>query len=468
MDFAGKRVTVVGLGTSGVALARFLVHRGAVVTATDSAPASALPPAVSGLTGEGVHLELGEHRRESFESAEMVVISPGVPHTIAPLVRCRALGIPVLGEIELAARFVREPIVAITGTNGKTTTTTLLGEMLRRSGIDVFVGGNIGDPLIGYVDRGQPAKVVVIEISSFQLDTIERFRADVAVLLNIAEDHLDRYPDFAAYVGSKGRIFENQRAGDVAVLNMSDPAVAGLAHGVRARKWVVERAAAGPSQPVESRATVEALGIAVKTAATSTESGLKGTAAELFIPREEIRLFGRHNLENAAAATLAALSAGASANAVRQTLLDFGGLPHRLEYVATIDGVRYFDDSKATNVDAVVRALECFDEPVVLLLGGRNKGSDFRPLAVPLKRRVKHVVLFGEAREEIAAALAGTVAVTATESMAQAVAAARSVAATGDTVLLSPACASFDMYANYARRGEDFRRRVEALKKTAD
>ncbi|MGD9185297.1 MAG: UDP-N-acetylmuramoyl-L-alanine--D-glutamate ligase, partial [Desulfobacterales bacterium] len=256
MQLAGKKILVMGLGATGVATAIFLVKRGAVVTATDSAPEAELRPEALALREKGVRLELGGNRPQSFENTDLVVISPGVPHGAAPLDRSRELGIPVLGEVELAARFIEQPIVAITGTNGKTTTTTLVGEMLRRSGIDVFVGGNIGMPLISFVDSGQKAGVVVAEISSFQLDTIDRFRPKVAVLLNIAEDHLDRYPDVDAYVRSKGRIFENQGSADFAVLNGADSRVAELSKNVFSRKLFFARAGFTGQQPEAEGAVV--------------------------------------------------------------------------------------------------------------------------------------------------------------------------------------------------------------------
>ncbi|MGD9351738.1 MAG: UDP-N-acetylmuramoyl-L-alanine--D-glutamate ligase [Desulfobacterales bacterium] len=461
MQLAGKKILVMGLGATGVATAIFLVKRGAVVTATDSAPEAELRPEALALREKGVRLELGGNRPQSFENTDLVVISPGVPHGAAPLDRSRELGIPVLGEVELAARFIEQPIVAITGTNGKTTTTTLVGEMLRRSGIDVFVGGNIGMPLISFVDSGQKAGVVVAEISSFQLDTIDRFRPKVAVLLNIAEDHLDRYPDVDAYVRSKGRIFENQGSADFAVLNGADSRVAELSKNVFSRKLFFARAGFTGQQPEAEGAVVTDEAIVFHTRLLKSER--HPGAIEAAVPCSAIKLFGRHNIENAAAAALAALAAGGRMAAVKDTLQHFGGLPHRLEFVAAIAGVRYYDDSKATNIDAVLRAIECFSAPIVLLLGGRNKRGDFRLLKESLRRRVKQVVLFGEAGDEIAAALDGAATAIRAGSMAEAVASASRIASTGDVVLLSPGCASFDMYENYARRGEDFRRNVEKL-----
>lgn len=472
MDLTNRKIVVVGLGSSGVATARFLIHRGAKVTATDMAAEADMSPAAMSLRERGVHLELGGHKHETIENADLVVTSPGVPQTAGPLSHARAHGIPVVGELELAARFVHEPIVAITGTNGKTTTTTLIGDMLRRSGINVFVGGNIGTPLISYIDGKERAQIVVVEVSSFQLDTIDRFHAKVAVLLNIAEDHLDRYSNMDAYAQSKARIFENQRADDVAIVNGSDKRIETLTKGIASRKLSFTRQSTGRREAAVEGAVITDKAVlidpqALRRALSTTVSESPVADDDAAIPFTAIKLMGRHNHENAAAAALAALSAGGRMPGIRAALANFAGLPHRLELVAAFGGVRFFDDSKATNVDAVVRALESFNEPIVLLLGGRNKGGDFTFLADGVRRRVKHLILFGEARKVINDALGGIVSVAYARSMMDAVAKASEISSPGDVVLLSPGCASFDMYENYARRGDDFRRCVERLKEAA-
>jgi UDP-N-acetylmuramoylalanine--D-glutamate ligase len=333
--------------------------------------------------------------------------------------------------------------------------------------MDVFVGGNIGTPLISYVDSDQKAGVVVVEISSFQLDTIEQFRPKVAVLLNIAEDHLDRYPNLDAYIRSKGRIFENQGSGDYAVFNGADSRVAELSKNVASQKLFFGRAGIVSPQAGAEGAVItdEAIVFHTRLGQPKRHSDIAETkdGAGAVVPCSTIKLFGRHNIENAAAAALATLAAGGRLSAVRDTLQQFGGLPHRLEFVAAIAGVRYYDDSKATNVDAVLRAIESFSAPIVLLLGGRNKGGDFRLLKKNLRRRVKQVVLFGEAGDEIAAAIDDAVTASRAGSMAEVVATASRIASAGDVVLLSPGCSSFDMYTSYARRGEDFHRNVEKL-----
>jgi UDP-N-acetylmuramoylalanine--D-glutamate ligase len=448
MDLHRKRILVVGLARTGIAAARFLKSRGAVVRATDQAAESRLGPGVADLSAMGVALELGGHSAESFATAEMIVLSPGVPHTLPALRAARDRGIPVIGEIELAARFIRQPLVAVTGTNGKTTTTELVGAMLAASGQKVFVGGNIGRPLIDYVDAGWRADTVVAEVSSFQLDTIETFRPAVGVLLNITADHLDRYPDFTAYTAAKMRLFENQTTQDVAVLNAGDPIIA--AHVERIRSRVLFFNTADP----DGAARREAGGLVL--------TGLGRETIRLGLSR--FRLRGAHNAENAAAAALAARAAGASPAGIQAALDAFTPAAHRLETIAVIQGVEYVNDSKATNVDAVRRALECFASPVVLIMGGVDKGGDFGLLKEGVRRAGRGLVLLGAGREALRAALGGLLPTREVSAMREAVQAAHEMAARGDVVLLAPGCASFDLYANYQERGEDFRRAVLELK----
>ncbi|MBW2583106.1 MAG: UDP-N-acetylmuramoyl-L-alanine--D-glutamate ligase [Deltaproteobacteria bacterium] len=318
MELAEKNIAVVGLGRTGIALARFLKKRGAAVVATDMAAEKDLEPQVQELRQMGITLELGRQSPEVFQQTDLIVLSPGVPHTIEPVVRAQKSGTPVVGEIELASRFIKEPIVAVTGTNGKTTTTELLGDMLKRSGLDVFVGGNIGNPLIGYVDQGQPADVIVAEISSFQLDTIDRFRPKIAVLLNITSDHLDRYPDFEAYTASKMRLFENQYPSDIAVLNGSDPLVRSLTTGLKNIKLIYPE----PGQN-EDGAVINGNQIyfQINNSGPLNLDGQNQWSLNL----SDIKLRGRHNLENACAAGLAAIAAGARPEAIRETLDRFHG-----------------------------------------------------------------------------------------------------------------------------------------------
>jgi len=453
MELANKHITVVGLGRTGMALARFLKKRGAQVVVTDTAAEEDLGPQVRELRQMGIALEAGRHRVQTFKAADLIVLSPGVPHTIAPVVQAQESGTAVMGEIELASRFIKEPIVAVTGTNGKTTTTELLGDMLKRSGLNVFVGGNIGNPLIGYVDEGHKADAVVAEISSFQLDTIDRFRAKIAVLLNITIDHLDRYPDFEAYAASKMRLFENQQADDIAVLNSSDPLVRSLTADLKNKKLMYPGATA-----TEDGAVIN--GSHIRFQINDPGPLDNGGQGQWALDVSRINLRGRHNLENACAAGLAAIAAGARPDAIQETLNRFHGGAHRLEFLDTIDDVEFYNDSKATNVDAVIRAVQCFNRPVVLIMGGLDKGSDFKPLRKVLPRHIKSLIVMGSAAGLIASTLGDLVPTTTAASMAEAVTQARQAASPGEVVLLSPGCASFDMYDNYGQRGDDFRQEV--------
>ena len=443
---------VVGLGRSGVAVARFLAKRGARVTVTDRAPATDLEEAVAALEKLPVRMTLGRHDAGDFSIADMVVLSPGVPHTLPILEPAWANGIPVIGEMELAAAFIEEPILAITGTNGKTTTTTLVGEMLKKSDKRVFVGGNIGTPLIGYADGiHDRADVLVVETSSFQLDTIAEFRPDTAVMLNITEDHLDRYPSFSAYAQSKWRIFENQQSGDVAIVNAMDAIVEAMMekHPPRARKRIYsDRTIADGAQIAEDEIQI------------FEEGGKIGC----FSLKETI-CASLHNRENIAAACLAAMSHGATHEAIQQTIDHFKGLAHRTETVGAVREVYFVNDSKATNVDAVKRALASFSTPVVLIMGGQNKKGDFAGLKSAVREKVRTLVAMGEAKDEIVTALAGDPenGVLEADSLEEAVERALDEALPGDTVLLSPACASFDMFDSYVHRGNRFREIVKGL-----
>lgn len=448
MEIKDKHILVVGLGKTGSALVRFLYRRGARVTATDQGDAKMLAGVLAAMDDMDVTLELGGHRIETFLSADLIVLSPGVPHTIEPVRQARAKNIPVTGEIELAYRFLETPIIAITGTNGKSTTTLLTGEMLKDAGYAVFVGGNLGTPLIAFADQGGTADFAVVEISSFQLDTIETFRPKVAVLLNITADHLDRYDDFAGYVRSKGRVFENQGPDDAAVVNAKDPAIKQLLPSIRATvlPFNAEDTGGNGAWLTDERIRLK----------------LPGADAE-WLDCRNICLLGAHNRENIAAAALAASSVGAPILGIQKTISHFHGLNHRMTLVAAINGVEFIDDSKATNVDAVVRALESFSSPVILILGGRDKKGGYWALKSVLAERVKHLIVMGEAADTIKAELADAGPITHVFSMKEAVRAAWEAAKAGDTVLLSPACASFDMYESYAHRGEDFAEQVRQL-----
>ncbi len=466
LNLKNRKVLVVGLARTGLAVARFLKNRGAQVTATDLKKKDELGSYAQEAFTMGISLNLGTHEIESFTGSDLIVLSPGVPHSITPLEAARRAGIPVIGEVELASRYINELIVAITGTNGKTTTTSLIGEMLKASGCSVFVGGNIGAPLIDYLNSGTHADVIVAEISSFQLDTIETFRPKVGVLLNITEDHLDRYNDFRHYVRSKARLFKNKESTDVAVLNRMDPAVCELESGIRGQKLYFNINSDTSTQTLPLQGGGQGGGErldGVELQDNEMICSLPGKPP-IILSLAKFRLKGEHNLENAAAASLAALVAGAGRAGIQMALDTYEGLHHRLEYVGNVNGVQYYNDSKATNVDAVKRSLEGFDSPVILIMGGRDKGGSYTFLKGPIKKRVKRLIAIGEARETILNALGGATHGEGTRTLADAVRLAHQAAAPGDVVLLSPGCSSFDMFTDYAERGEAFCKAVRELK----
>jgi UDP-N-acetylmuramoylalanine--D-glutamate ligase len=448
LEVAGRRVTVVGLGRSGLAACRLLASAGATVTASDRTHAEALAVDLDSLRALGVRVEAGGHRPETILEADVLVVSPGVDVRIPLLARARALGIPIWSEVEVAYRSCRARFLGITGSNGKSTTTTLVGLMLQQAEVPVVVAGNIGTALCEVVPGLGPDRWVVAELSSFQLETIETFRPGVACLLNISQNHLDRYGGMRDYIRAKGRLFLNQEPGDWAVLNADDPLVLEAAAGTRARRLLFSR-----SHPVEEGAFLEGDRLLFRRAGETRE----------VCRAQDIRVRGVHNLENALAAIAAATLAGGSCEAARDVLAEFPGLEHRLEPVAAVRGVQYVNDSKGTSVGAVVRSLESFPGRVILIAGGRDKGSDFTPLRPVVEGRVKALVLIGEAREKIAKALAGAAPVHGADSMEEAVRRAAALAAPGDVVLLSPACASFDMFRDFEDRGRAFKGAVRAL-----
>ena len=446
---AGRRVAVVGLARSGVAAARLLLAAGADVVGADARPLDALGPAVAALGREGVRL-VAPAPPDALDGADLVVVSPGVPAKAPVLARPRARGVPVIGELELAWRAMQAETIAITGTNGKTTTTALTGALLAGHGRPVLVGGNIGTPLADGA-LGFPADgVVVAEVSSFQLETVDAFRPVVAAVLNVTPDHLDRHGTFAAYVDVKARIFRNQTEADRAVLNADDDATAALAARTRARVvWFSGRRALDAGVFVRDGWIV----------------ARRDGREEPVGPLAEIRLRGQHNVENVLAATACALASGVAPAAIRRAVAAFRAVAHRIEPVRELGGVAFYNDSKGTNVASTVKALESFAEPVILIAGGKGKGQDFAPLARAARGRVVHAVVIGEDGPQVTAALAAEgVAVTPAGSMTEAVAAARALARPGQVVLLSPACASFDMFDNFEHRGEVFRAVVEGLR----
>jgi len=443
LDLNGKRVLVVGLGRSGIAAAQLCATRGARVTVTDRRDAAALGGALAALPA-GVTRELGGHRREAFTTAELIVLSPGVPE-IPELAAARAAGVAITGEMELASRFVSSTLIAITGTNGKSTTTTLVGDMMRATGRPTFVGGNLGEPLAEAVatPAGDARGICVVEASSFQLETTDTFRPHVAVLLNVTADHLDRYPDMDGYAAAKARIFAAQTSDDFAVVNVDDPLAMRASQGVTSR-----RIGFSIVRPLPEGGYSDDTGLVIK---------LSDQEPERYTNTLPWLVGQRHNQANALAALLASRLAGASRAEARAGLLAFKPLAHRMELVATVGDVAYYDDSKGTNVSAVVAALDGFARPVVLIAGGRDKGGDYAPLAATLARVGRAAVLIGEAADKMQAAFTGVLPVARAATMDDAVEAARRLAQPGDAVVLSPACSSFDMFRDYAHRAEVFR-----------
>ena len=441
---SGQRVVVVGAARSGVAAAHLLVTRGASVVLTDTR--ETIDPADE-LRRAGVVLELGGHRPETLASADLIVLSPGVSPRQADVAAARAAGVPVIGEVELASRWLAGRIVAITGTKGKSTTTTLVGRMLAEGGFKAAVGGNIGVPLSAQVAASTPDVIHVVEASSFQLETTEQFRPWIAVLLNLSADHLDRHDSLEAYAAAKGRIFANQQADDFAVVNVDDAASLALA---RTRARLVPLS---PSAAIADGIVVTSEAIAHRRA---------GVDAPL-VPVSAVRLLGRHLLTDVAAAAAVAEIAGVSPEAMVRAVEGFTGLEHALEPVSSIQGVGFVNDSKATNIEAASRAIESIDQGLVVILGGRFKGGDFGALRAPLVARQASVVAIGEAAPLVAAALAESVPVRDAASMDDAVRLGFAMAPPGGTVLLAPACASFDMFADYAERGRRFKDAVARL-----
>jgi UDP-N-acetylmuramoylalanine--D-glutamate ligase len=386
MDIQGKRVLVVGLGKSGIASALFLQAQGACVTVSDAKPREQLGEQLSVLLNKGIVVETGKHGERTFRNQDLIVVSPGVPCDEAQLVRARADGIPIIGEVELAARFLQGEMVAITGSNGKTTTTSLTGEVIAAGGRKTLVGGNIGTPAISFVEQSSPDTWIVLEISSFQLETIESFHPRIAAILNLTPDHLDRHGSMANYVAAKARIFENQQATDFAVLNADDAPTAELAAGIRSCVyWFSARREVTRGAFVRDGAIV-----------FRDERGERQV-----MPCGEITLKGAHNLENVLAAVTIGSLAGIAPGPIRTAVKDFKAVEHRLEYVATIRGVEYYNDSKATNVDATVKALEAFPGRIHIILGGKDKGSDYRVLQGLLRERARRVYTVGAASEKI-------------------------------------------------------------------
>ena len=447
MELKGKKVLVVGLGKSGLAAALFLRRKGAQVTVSDVRSAEALAKDIPALLEEGIMVEAGGHGLLTFRRQDLIVVSPGVPLDTSELVQAKGFGLKIIGEVELAARFLKGKMLAITGSNGKTTTTALAGEILQGGGLPTLVGGNIGVPVIELVDQSREDGWSVLEVSSFQLESTEEFHPTIAVILNITPDHLDRHGTFQNYARAKERIFAAMDENDGVVLNADNPPAADAAARTKAKTFWFSL-----EHPVDQGAWLQDGSIVYR--------GSKDGAVEAIMQLKEIPLKGAHNVENVLAAVVASRLAGVSAEAIRKGVASFKAVEHRLEFVATVNGVDFYNDSKATNVDATAKAIAAFDTGVHLILGGKDKGSPYTVLESLLRQRVRAVYTIGSAAAKIESQLRGVVPIYSCETLEKAVNEAGAAAHPGDVVLLAPACSSFDQFENYEHRGRVFKELV--------
>ena len=461
MELKDKRVLVIGLGRTGTSVSKFLIERGARVLGSDIRPCEEIE-SFTELKEVGVLIETGGHPLEAHTTTELIVVSPGVPRDLPLLVNAREFGIEIIGELELAARFIREPIIAVAGTNGKTTVTTLLSDILTEGGFGVFTGGNIGTPAIEYVRGGLENRkdLLVIEVSSFQLEWVDTFRADVAVLLNITEDHLDRYSSFDDYADTKFKVFGNQVPGDTAIINAADPVIAARLFAASLKSKVVGFKSTGVKSG-ESDLYLDGDDIVLR---IDGKDEIYKPPLSQESASEEARGGWLTSVDNVMAVIAVARRYGVSREVITDVLQGFKGLPHRMEFVGEERGVKFINDSKATNVGALRKALSTLDAPVVLLAGGVDKGGDYGVLLEEISDKVRLLILFGEAREKIKAALSSSsVKQLMANGLSDAFKEALKFVKPGDTVLLSPACSSFDEFAGYEERGETFKELVWTL-----
>ncbi len=446
-ELRDKRVLVVGLARTGVATALFCAARGASVMATDARPENEIGEAIVSLRAAGVSLELGGHLEKTFLEQDLIIPSPGVPADAPMLKAARAEGVTIWSEVELAGRFLRGLLIGITGSNGKTTTTSLIEHILKNAGFSTILAGNIGTPLISRVEKTTDNTITVVELSSFQLELIGTFRPNISVFLNLTPDHLDRHHTLEEYGRAKARIFENQTEDDSAVLNADDPATTPLAPAKPHVYWFSRK------QRVAQGAFVRENEIVFR------DDGEEETVLNL----HDIPLAGAHNVENVLAAVTVTRLAGAAPGAIAQGARSFAGVEHRLEFVAEIGGVRYYNDSKATNVDATLKAIDAFPGRILIILGGKDKDSDYTVLQKPLREKAILALLIGAAAEKIERQITGSVAIERAGSLERAVEIASHAARPGDVVLLAPACASFDQFQNFEHRGRVFKELVHQL-----
>jgi len=451
IELRNKRILVVGLARTGIACALFCAARGARVTATETRTEKELGDTVAALRKAGVALELGGHRQELALDADLIIPSPGVPADAPLLQFARSKGVTIWSEIELAFRFLKGRLIGITGSNGKTTTTSLIEHILRSAGFPTILAGNIGTPLISSVEKSSEKTITVAELSSFQLELIEKFRPSISVFLNLTPDHLDRHHTLENYGAAKARIFENQTESDSAVLNADDPGTTPYAPAKPQLFWFSRK------QRVAQGAFVKEGEILFR----------REGAEETILKLADIPLAGAHNVENVLAAVAATCLAGAEPAAIAKGVRSFAGVEHRLEFVAEIGGVRFYNDSKATNVDATLKALDAFPGRILIILGGKDKGSDYTVLQAPLREKAILALLIGAAADKIEKQIAGSVAIEQAGTLERAVETAAHAARAGDVVLLAPACASFDQFQNYEHRGRVFKELVHQLERQA-
>lgn len=447
MDLRGKRCLVVGLGSSGVSVIRFLQKEKAKISVSESRTADELKEAINNLNKNEIEFEFGGHTRDFFQKADLIIISPGIPYDIEPLNAARKKGIPIIGEMELASIFLKTPILAVTGTNGKSTTVSLLHKILLAGGKKSFLGGNIGKPLIDLVLSGEKMDYAVVEVSSFQLETTGEFHPRIAACLNVTADHLDRHPTFEEYLRFKKRIYLKMDKEDLLILNGDDEYTKNFAKETRIRRQFFSR----------NRSE--------KNGCVITGEGIEfvGSGGSEKISFAKMKLTGAHNQENVAAASLMAKAVGIPVNIIQKTTDEFQGLPHRMEFVRELNGVKYYNDSKGTNVGSTIKSVESFNSPLILLAGGKDKGTDLSPLNSLLKERVKVLILFGEAKERMRKAWSSLTKTIVVNTLSEGVKKSRTEAKDGDIVLFSPACSSFDQFKDYKHRGECFRTYVKEL-----
>lgn len=447
MELKNKNVVVVGLERTGKALCDFLLRRGAKVTVSEKKSSEEITTKFNELTSKGVTIETGGHKIDTFMSADLIIPSPGVP-LINEIKEAELKGIPILSEVELAFRFLRGKIVGITGSNGKSTTATLIHKILKEDGMPSFLAGNIGTPLISFAEQSRPEHIYVTELSSFQLVHTQFFKANVGILLNITPDHLDWHPSFIHYSASKKKLILSLQENDVAILNRDDPEVWKLNNQTKAEVLSFSRV-----KKVDK-------GMYIKEDRIYFTEYEKGH----FMKTSDIKLFGLHNQENVMASALAAWTLGTKLSSIQNSIQSFKGLEHRLEKVATLEGVTFFNDSKATNVDAALKSIQSFQRKIILILGGRDKGGNFSSLKPFLKNKAKAIILIGEAAEKIQKELGNITSFHRAGSMKEAVEKGFSLAQKGEIVLLAPACTSFDMFSNFEERGNSFKKEVNFLK----